>query len=190
MKRAKCLLSCLFLTCLLLSACSGGGDTADIFDAAAPIIENTIIEEPDSPPSSSAAESDSPNANEAPQPSAPQETETPPETESSQEADAPQQAQAAPHQHEFLAASCESPKICSACGETEGSAIDHDYENGKCSSCGRKDPTYVSESMVWIPTNGGTKFHSKSSCSKMIDPEQVTKSEAIRRGFDACKKCH
>ena len=43
--------------------------------------------------------------------------------------------------------------------------------------------------MVWIPTNGGGKYHSKSTCSKMIDPILVTEEEAIERGFDACKKC-
>ncbi len=43
--------------------------------------------------------------------------------------------------------------------------------------------------MVWIPTNGGEKYHSKSTCSKMIDPILVTEEEAIERGFDACKKC-
>ena len=43
--------------------------------------------------------------------------------------------------------------------------------------------------MVWIPTNGGKKYHSKSTCSNMIDPILVTEEEAIERGFDACKKC-
>ena len=32
--------------------------------------------------------------------------------------------------------------------------------------------------MVWIPTNGGTKYHSKKGCSKMIDPEYVSLEEA------------
>jgi len=44
--------------------------------------------------------------------------------------------------------------------------------------------------MVWIPTNGGTKYHSKSSCSKMKDPENVTKDEAIARGFEPCGRCY
>lgn len=46
------------------------------------------------------------------------------------------------------------------------------------------------EEMVWIPTNGGTKYHSKKSCRQMKDPECVPISEAIRRGFDPCKICH
>lgn len=44
------------------------------------------------------------------------------------------------------------------------------------------------QEMVWIPTNGGTKYHKTSSCSKMIDPEYVTLEEAKRLGFTACKR--
>lgn len=44
--------------------------------------------------------------------------------------------------------------------------------------------------MVWIPTNGGKKYHCKSSCSNMIDPEYVSLSEAIERGFTACGRCY
>lgn len=46
------------------------------------------------------------------------------------------------------------------------------------------------EEMVWIPTKGGTKYHTKASCSNMIDPEQVTQAEAESRNFTPCKKCH
>lgn len=46
-----------------------------------------------------------------------------------------------------------------------------------------------SEFSVWIPTDGGTKYHSYSGCSGMENPEQVTEAEAIERGFDRCGKC-
>ena len=39
-------------------------------------------------------------------------------------------------------------------------------------------PTENIAIMVWIPTNGGTKYHSRSSCSNMKNPQQVTKKEA------------
>lgn len=42
---------------------------------------------------------------------------------------------------------------------------------------------------VWIPTEGGTKYHSYEGCSGMENPEQVTESEAINRGFERCGKC-
>jgi hypothetical protein len=45
------------------------------------------------------------------------------------------------------------------------------------------------ETMVWIPTKGGTKYHSRSSCSGMDDPDQVTVTDAVARGFTKCKKC-
>lgn len=52
-----------------------------------------------------------------------------------------------------------------------------------------KEPVQT-ETMVWIPTNGGTKYHSKSSCSNMDNPQQVTLSEAQAKGFTACKRCY
>lgn len=42
--------------------------------------------------------------------------------------------------------------------------------------------------MVWIP-NSGSKYHSRSSCSNMKNPRQVTKQEAENQGYDPCKKC-
>lgn len=45
-------------------------------------------------------------------------------------------------------------------------------------------------SMVWVPTKGGTKYHSKSSCSNMKNPKQVTVSQAKSQGFTACKRCY
>lgn len=46
------------------------------------------------------------------------------------------------------------------------------------------------EEMVWIPTHGGKKYHSKSTCSNMKDPDKVTLSKAKAEGFTACKKCY
>ena len=43
---------------------------------------------------------------------------------------------------------------------------------------------------VWIPTNGGKKYHSKSTCSGMINPEPVSKSQAEAMGFGPCGRCY
>ena len=43
--------------------------------------------------------------------------------------------------------------------------------------------------LVWIPRSG-SKYHSKSTCSNMKNPIQVTLSEAKKSGYDPCKKCH
>ena len=44
--------------------------------------------------------------------------------------------------------------------------------------------------LVWVPVNGGTKYHSKKSCSNMKDPIQVSIETAIKNGYTACKRCH
>lgn len=43
--------------------------------------------------------------------------------------------------------------------------------------------------MVWI-SNKGNKYHSKSSCSNMDSPWQVTLEEAQAMGRGACKRCY
>ena len=92
--------------------------------------------------------------------------------------------------HKWSAATCINPKTCDVCSETEGSTTSHAYSNGKCSVCGQADPNAYSENLVWIPTKGGKKYHTRSSCSNMDDPEQVTQEEAERRGYTPCKRCH
>lgn len=48
----------------------------------------------------------------------------------------------------------------------------------------------MSETVVWIPTRGGTKYHSNAECSNMIEPQNVKKSEAIDLGFSPCGRCY
>ena len=43
--------------------------------------------------------------------------------------------------------------------------------------------------MVWIPASG-KKYHSRSNCSNMKNPRQVSLSEAQSAGYEPCKKCH
>lgn len=42
---------------------------------------------------------------------------------------------------------------------------------------------------VWIPQTG-SKYHTRSNCSNMKDPREVTLEEAEERGFTPCKRCH
>ena len=63
--------------------------------------------------------------------------------------------------------------------------------NQENSSSGVTVPTPdTGENLVWVPVNGGTKYHSYSSCSNMKDPIQVTVEKAIANGYEACKRCH
>ncbi|MGL5258754.1 MAG: DNA/RNA non-specific endonuclease [Lachnospiraceae bacterium] len=43
--------------------------------------------------------------------------------------------------------------------------------------------------LIWVPTNGGKKYHSKSSCSSMKEPIQITIETAQENSFEACKRC-
>ena len=43
--------------------------------------------------------------------------------------------------------------------------------------------------MVWV-TSTGTKYHSNSICSKMNSPSQISREEAISRGYGPCSKCY
>ena len=44
--------------------------------------------------------------------------------------------------------------------------------------------------LVWVPTNGGTKYHNNAGCSNMEDPIQVSIETAKANGYTACKRCH
>ena len=43
--------------------------------------------------------------------------------------------------------------------------------------------------MVWV-SSSGTKYHSRSSCSNMNSPKQISLEDAKKQGYTACKKCH
>ena len=92
--------------------------------------------------------------------------------------------------HSWEDATCLSPKKCSRCGAESGDVAGHSYSDGTCWVCGESDPDYSSGYLVWIPTNGGKKYHSHSGCSQMEDPRQVTEDEAIALGFTPCKRCN
>jgi hypothetical protein len=46
------------------------------------------------------------------------------------------------------------------------------------------------DNLVWVPTKGGKKYHSKSACSGMKDPIQVSKDTAVADGYTPCGKCY
>lgn len=85
--------------------------------------------------------------------------------------------------HDWQQATCLSPQKCVTCGDIVGTVSPHTYSNGQCTVCGV-------DRMVWIPTNGGTKYHTNSDCSNMKNPEQVTQRAAEARGFTPCSRCH
>lgn len=70
-----------------------------------------------------------------------------------------------------------------------GSSSGATSSSGGSSKSSSSTNTETTGSGVWIPTNGGTKYHSSSSCSNMKGPRQASASEAKGLGFTACKKC-
>lgn len=52
------------------------------------------------------------------------------------------------------------------------------------------EPTPTQEPMVWVPTNGGSKYHRKADCSGMKDPVQIPLSEAEAQGYGPCGRCY
>ena len=43
--------------------------------------------------------------------------------------------------------------------------------------------------MVWVASSG-TNYHSRSTCSNMNSPRQISLDDAKQQGYTACKKCH
>lgn len=50
-------------------------------------------------------------------------------------------------------------------------------------------PKATQETMVWI-SGSGKKYHSRSDCGSMQDPQQMALSEAEEKGYTPCAKCH
>ena len=55
--------------------------------------------------------------------------------------------------HNWQAATCKEAKICSACGLIEGEALDHNYENGICTECGKIAEIVITDSTGNITGN-------------------------------------
>lgn len=47
------------------------------------------------------------------------------------------------HEHTWSEATCEAPKTCSLCGETDGEPLGHDFRDGSCTRCGKDDGTQL-----------------------------------------------
>lgn len=194
MKKALCLFLAAALT-LTLWAC-GAPETA--------------IQKLESPPAAQDAESapaaelpDEPPAEAPAQPPAlPEEAPAPapePEPEPAAEEPLPEEPPAEPAQDaaeeitEEIAEPAapeeipaEAPPAAEAAGE---SASDHAGHSQ--SSAGVSVPApEQGENLVWIPTNGGTKYHTSAKCCNMKNPIQVTLETALANGFTPCKRCH
>ena len=97
--------------------------------------------------------------------------------------------EASTHIHSFDVATCIHPMTCIICGEISGTVAEHIFLDGLCVNCDEKDPNYNEEYYVWVPTNGGSKYHSRPGCSNMKNPKEVILSDAISQGYGPCGRC-
>ena len=73
---------------------------------------------------------------------------------------------------------------------TEKITDKHENNQGDNNSVIVPSKSETDGNLVWVPTNGGTKYHTHSRCSNMEDPIQVSIETAKRNGYEACGRCH
>lgn len=198
MKKAFCLFLAAALT-LTLWAC-GAPETAIQKLESPPAAQDAesapAAELPDEPPAEAPAQPPE-LPEEAPAPVA--EAEPEPEPESAAEEALPEELPAEPAQDaaeeitEEIAEPAapeetpvEEPPAAEAAGE---SASDHAGHSQSGAGVTVPAPEQ-GENLVWIPTNGGTKYHTSAKCCNMKNPIQVTLETALANGFTPCKHCH
>ena len=74
--------------------------------------------------------------------------------------------------------------------ETPSQSQDNDDTSGGNAGVTVPNDEESEGELVWVPTNGGTKYHSRAGCGKMKDPKQVSKETAEANGYTPCKRCH
>lgn len=174
MKKALCLFLTAALT-LTLWAC-GAPETAIQKLESPPAAES-----PDEPPAEAPAQPPE-LPEEAPAPVA--EPEPEPEPEPAAEEALPEEPPAEPAAPEETPV--EEPPAADAAGESASDRAGHSQ-----SGAGVTVPApEQGENLVWIPTNGGTKYHTNAKCCNMKNPIQVTLETALANGFTPCKRCH
>lgn len=90
---------------------------------------------------------------------------------------------------EKVAAEAEAQQLAEeqAAKETENQSVDAGQTSG--SETTTSVTSSGTDEKVWID-NTGKKYHSKSSCSNMDAPYEVSEEEAESMGRTACKKCY
>lgn len=196
MKKALCLLLAAALT-LTLWAC-GAPETAIQKLEGPPAAQDAeaapAAELPDEPPAEAPAQPPE-LPEEAPAPVA--EPEPEPEPEPAAEETLPEEPPAEPAAPEEIAEEAAKPAAPEETPVEEPPAADtagesaSDHAGHSQSSAGVTVPApEQGENLVWIPTNGGTKYHTSAKCCNMKNPIQVTLETALANGFTPCKRCH
>ena len=185
MKKALCLFLAAALALTLLCA-YGAPETAIQKLEGPPAAQDAesapAAELPDEPPAEAPAQPpELPEA--APAPVA--EPEPEPEPEPAAEEALPEEPPAEPTAPEPLPAEAEPP-AAEATGESASDHAGHSQSGAGVTVPAAEE----GENLGWIPTNGGTKYHTNAKCCNMKNPIQVTLETALANGFTPCKRCH
>ena len=80
--------------------------------------------------------------------------------------------------HEWVEASCETPKTCASCGETEGEALGHDWAEATCetpktcASCGKTEGEALGHEIFWSTKDRKTAMEGEcSTCGQTFAEE-------------------
>ena len=85
------------------------------------------------------------------------------------------------HTHTFTEATCTNPATCISCGETKGTTINHNYNNGSCIYCGKNDPNYVAPHNC---KNDGHIWNNSYTDSSTENVEIVETHTICNNGYD------
>ncbi|WP_248404381.1 hypothetical protein [Butyrivibrio fibrisolvens] len=86
------------------------------------------------------------------------------------------------------AAAQQAAEEAAAAQQPDSSTVANGTESANALEVLQMGPT--TGDVCWVPRNGGTKYHTKSTCSGMDDPICTTVDTAEACGFEPCKHCH
>ena len=108
--------------------------------------------------------------------------------QAAEEAAAQQAAEEAAAQKAAEEAAAQQASEAAAAQQPDSSTVANGTESANALAVLQMGPT--TGDVCWVPRNGGTKYHTSSTCSGMDDPIRTTVDTAEACGFEPCKKCH
>ncbi len=108
--------------------------------------------------------------------------------QATEEAVAQQAAEEAAAQKAAEETAAQQASEAAAAQQPDSSTVANGTESANALAVLQMGPT--TGDVCWVPRNGGTKYHTSSTCSGMDDPIRTTVDTAEACGFEPCKKCH
>lgn len=90
-------------------------------------------------------------------------------------------------EHDWVNSTCLTPKTCKNCNLTEGTSLNHLYDDGICIRCGQKDPTYLTKKEQLMKFLQNDKKEELSILSKsLLENVNVEIKQKIQSIFEEC----